>query len=147
MSLRFDHLGVVVAEIAKGRDHFRSVFNIEHWTEQFTDPFNLVHVQFGQSTDGICYELISPLGPDSPILRALKTGNPILNHIAYLTPDLDLSARYLRENGYMPAGDARPAIAYEGKRIQFFVSPLRFIVELIEAFEHRHNFHLQLPKS
>lgn len=140
MTLRFDHLGIVVPDMAAGRDHFRSLFGVKRWTREFADPVNQVHVQFGQDASGICYELISPLGPTSPILRALKTGNPILNHIAYLTGNLEASSEQLRQQGYIPAGDPRPAIAYGLKRIQFFMSPLRFIVELIEAAGHQHSF-------
>jgi hypothetical protein len=38
----------------------------EHWSEAFVDDVNGVIVQFGRDDSGICYELIEPLGPDSP---------------------------------------------------------------------------------
>ncbi len=140
MPTQFDHVGVVVADIAAGREHFQSLFGVEEWTEVFPDPVNGVYVQFGRDKSGTCYELVTPLGAESPIARALKAGNPILNHIAYLTDDLAASAADLRTQRCIPATEPRPAVAYNGKNIQFFVSPLRFIVELIEAFDHRHEF-------
>jgi methylmalonyl-CoA/ethylmalonyl-CoA epimerase len=138
--LRFDHLGVVVSDLAVGRSHFRSVFGVEVWTDEFVDPVNGVHVQFGLDGGGICYELIAPLGLESPVAGALRTGCRILNHVAYLTDHLEASAAELRANRYSPTGNPKPGIAYGGRRIQFFVSPLGFIVELIEAPEHKHRF-------
>jgi methylmalonyl-CoA/ethylmalonyl-CoA epimerase len=35
---------------------------------------------------------------------------------------------------------ARPAIAYGGRLIQFFVAPSRLMIELIEAPEHEHRY-------
>lgn len=142
MPLRFDHLGIVVADIDVGRDHFRKTFVVERWTQQFADPVNNVNVQFGVDAAGVCFELVSPLGPDSPVSRALKARGPILNHVAYLTDDLAASAEHLRGQGYMAAGQPKPAIAYNGRFIQFFMSPLGFIVELIEAADHRHDYTL-----
>jgi methylmalonyl-CoA/ethylmalonyl-CoA epimerase len=140
MGLLFDHLGIVVADISTGRAHLASIFGVELWTEEFSDLVNGVYVQFGKDAAGICYELIAPLGSDSPIQRALRARNPILNHIAYLTQNLDVSALVLQQRDYLPAGEPKPAIAYAGRRIQFFLSPLGFIVELIESYEHRHAF-------
>ena len=140
MALIFDHLGVAVQDIESGRKHLEAVFAVRRWTHTFADAVNGVYVQFGYGPGDMCYELVAPLGPESPILRALKMRNPILNHVAYLTESLSEGAAHLREAGYMTAGAAKPAIAYEGRLIQFFVSPLGFIVELIEAIEHRHEY-------
>jgi hypothetical protein len=38
----------------------------------------------------------------------------------------------------VPTGEPKPAIAYGGRRVQFFFTPLHMIVELIEALDHRH---------
>lgn len=147
MPLQFDHLGVVVSDIAAGREHFQSIFGVQSWTKTFADPVNRVSVQFGLDPGGLCYELISPLGPDSPVTRALKARNPILNHIAYLTPDLKEAEGELRKKRFLPTGPANPAVAYGGARIQFFMSPLSFVVELIKSFGHRHDFFPALPVS
>jgi hypothetical protein len=57
-----------------------------------------------------------------------------------LVPEFDLGADHLRLSGCVPTGDATPAVAYGGNGIQFFLFPLRFIIELIEAPAHKHNF-------
>jgi methylmalonyl-CoA/ethylmalonyl-CoA epimerase len=140
MPLRFDHIGIVVADIGIGSEHLQSIFGVSLWTQEFADPVNQVNVRFGKDAHGVCYELISPLGERSPIRRALETRDAILNHIAYLTDDLEVSAAELRGHGCIAIGEPKPAIAYGGKRIQFFRSPLRFVIELIDSFEHRHTF-------
>jgi methylmalonyl-CoA/ethylmalonyl-CoA epimerase len=138
--MKFDHIGLVVPKLARGRDHLSNLLQIGTWTVEFEDPINGVSVQFGADDSGVCYEIIAPLGEDSPVARALKFGDRILNHVAYLVPDLEIAVERLGKDRCYPTGPSNPAIAYGGRRIQFFVSPLRFIIELIEAVDHRHHF-------
>ena len=72
--------------------------------------------------------------------RRLGARARILNHVAYQVTDLAAAAAHLQKEGCARTGDPKPAIAYGGCRIQFFVTPMRFIVELIEAPDHRHEF-------
>jgi methylmalonyl-CoA/ethylmalonyl-CoA epimerase len=116
------------------------VLEIPRWTKEFIDPVNRVYAQFGVDASGICYELIAPLGDDSPIAKALNTGKNVLNHVAYLVPDLALARERLRAAGAVPTSEPNAAIAYNGSRIQFFITPMRFIIELIEAPTHEHQY-------
>lgn len=138
--LRFDHIGLVVGDMAEGRRSLEEMFGLDRWTEVFEDPGIGVYVQFGRTEEGPCYELIAPLGEASPVTTALKRGVNILNHVAYLTADLDGEARRLQERGSMMAGPAKPAVAYGGARVQFWITPQRFMVELIEAPGHEHAY-------
>lgn len=138
--MTFDHLGVVVKSIAKGRQSLESILAIKDWTVEFRDPINGVVIQFGRDPAGICYELLEPLDSDSPVYPALSAGKAILNHVAYLVTDLSAGSEHMRNTGAAPTSEPKPAIAYGGKRIQFFATPLRFVVELIEAPGHRHEY-------
>ena len=138
--LKFDHIGIALRSLAEGRTHLRALFGIVRWTAEFDDPLNRIRVQFGRDGSGIVYELIAPNGPEGPVGEALRTGSRILNHVAYLTPDLEQSAERLRRGGCMPFSDPTPAIAYDGRPIQFFISRYRFLIELIEAPDHQHRF-------
>ena len=138
--MKFDHIGVVVLSLEAGRDHLSSLFGITQWTQEFDDSVNMVRVQFGLDPSGICYEAIAPLGTVSPIAEALRTGNRILNHVAYLVPDLPAAALRLKNLRCVPTGSAKPAIAYGQRQIQFFISPLKIIIELIEAPDHLHSY-------
>ena len=139
--LFFDHLGLIVPDLAGGRDFLASALGVVRWTPAVDDERLQVRVQFGSSAAGsMVYELIAPFGERSPIANALRSGKHILNHVAYRTADLEKAGQRLRSQGCYPAGDAQPAMAYGGKRVQFFVSPLRFVIELVEKPEHQHAF-------
>ena len=130
---RFDHIGLVVGDLAAGRESLGSTLDVSHWTEIFEDAGIGVLVQFGRGETGPCYELIAPFGKTSPIAGSLRGGRNILNHVAYLVTDLNVEAARMLEQGCISTGAAQPAVAYGGRRIQFWMSPLRFLVELIEA--------------
>jgi methylmalonyl-CoA/ethylmalonyl-CoA epimerase len=139
-ALQFDHIGLVVSDMAEGREFLEAMFGLDRWTDIFEDPGIGVYVQFGRTEEGPCYELIAPFGDSSPVATALKRGINILNHVAYLTADLDRDAKRLEERGSMMAGPAKPAVAYGGARVQFWITPQRFMVELIEAAGHEHVY-------
>jgi methylmalonyl-CoA/ethylmalonyl-CoA epimerase len=138
--LKFDHIGLVAKTLARGRKTLEATVGIERWTSPIRDEVNGALIQFGLDASGVCYELLEPLGEDSPLKQALATRRAILNHVAYLVPDLPAAAERLREAGCAPAGEPKPAIAYGGRTIQFFVTPLWFVLELIEAPDHAHVF-------
>jgi methylmalonyl-CoA/ethylmalonyl-CoA epimerase len=138
--LRFDHLGLVVSRLDRGRKHLAAGLGICRWTEEVTDLVNGVRLQFGRDESGVCYELLEPLGETSPVYNALKTGKGILNHVAYRIADLDEWQQRMQQSGWARTSDPKPAVAYGGRRIQFFVSPVRLVIELIEAWDHEHIF-------
>lgn len=139
-ALQFDHLGLVVADLRVGREHLTKTLGINRWSEEFDDHGIGVRVQFGVGQSGPAIELIAPLGNKSPVTHALRTGQRILNHIAYLTEDIAGSAAAVCQEGCVATGPAHPAVAYGGRAVQFFVSPLRFMVELIEAPRHEYLY-------
>ncbi len=139
--MTFDHIGIVTPNLARGRDFLTKTLSVTRWTQEFHDAGIGVSVQFGKVEDGSgpWYELVTPLGEDSPVAAVVRSGKNILNHVAYLVANMDLAAAGLRENGCFPVGDAQPAVAYGGRQVQFFVSPLRFMIELIESPCHEHQ--------
>lgn len=141
--MKFDHIGILADTLPQGRTTLAACFDICGWTAEFRDEVNGVFVQFGRDSSGICYEIVAPLNEHSPIMGAITARHNILNHVAYLVDDLSTEAKRLRQAKVYPVGPPRPAIAYGEKHIQFFVTPLRSILELIEAPDHRHSFHFQ----
>ncbi len=138
--MKFDHIGIVVRDPAAGQAMLSAAFGITRWTRLFEDPINDVFVQFGLDPSGICYETVAPLSAESPVRRALADGVNIVNHTAYLVEDLAAHAKRLRSAGFVPVAAPKPAIAYGGKPIQFFMSRTRLLFELIEAPGHRHDY-------
>ena len=138
--MKFDHIGITTTDLANGRKLLGEAIGVREWTSAYCDEINDVWVQFGRCSSGICYELVAPLTPRSPISPVLSKKINVLNHIAYLVDDLAGSAAHLVASGLVPVGPARPAIAYGGCPIQFFVSQSRLLIELVEAMGHSHSY-------
>ena len=145
-SMRFDHLGIVVPNLQIGRDHFFKIYGINNWTDEFFDELNGVYVQFGQSKDKFCYELIAPIDNKSPVYNVLSEKKNILNHIAYIVDAIDVCFKELLSNEFVPLGEPKKAVAYSLQRLQFFYSKeFGYILELIEAPNFYHNYNPQTP--
>ena len=140
LNLTFDHIGLVVADIEGACRQMAKTLGLSHFTDRFDDKALGVSVCFGRDASGTVYEFISPLGEKSPVARALETKTNLLNQVAYVTPSLAESAAALRAAGNFPLGSSHPARAFGGAPVQFFLSPLGFVIELIEASGHRHDF-------
>ena len=136
----FDHLGVVVPNLAAGRVLLRQSLGIACWTPEFQEHLQDVYVQFGKCSSGMCYEIIAPRSPASPVSRVLKARVNTLNHVAYLVDNLAREASRLKETGFMPVSAAKPGVVFGNRMIQFFISPARLMIELIEAPDHHHDF-------
>lgn len=130
--MKFDHIGIFVHEIAAGDAALSASIPIARRSEIFTDPVIKVKVQFLFDESGICYELVAPFGEGNPVDGVLKTRRNVLNHVAYRTADLDAVLAAQREKGAFPLNAPTPAVAFGGKRVVFLMTPLNFIIELIE---------------
>lgn len=139
--MKFDHVGLVVKDLAKARVSLASTLGIQEWTDEVDDYVNGVRIQFGRDGSGLQYELLEPLGAESPVAEALAMRRAILNHVAYVVEDLAAGVERLVSAGCVAMTVPKPAIAYGGRLIQFFVTPQLFIMELIEAPGHKHAFH------
>jgi hypothetical protein len=135
----FDHVGVVVPSLVKGRAAFAAIHGIAAWTQAVTDPVNGVHVLFGRDPAGMVYELLEPIDASSPVHAALGLRKN-LNHVAYRIADLATGAAAMRAVGCAPVGEPTRAVAFDNGLIQFFVTPLYTVIELIEAPWHVHSF-------
>jgi methylmalonyl-CoA/ethylmalonyl-CoA epimerase len=138
--LTFDHVGIVARDADDGTLALARLIGATMATRRFDDATLTVSVRFLRDTSGVIFELIAPFGSASIVDGALRKGANIINQIAYRTPDLRSAAKELIEQGCMPLGDPKPAQAFAGAPVQFFLSRLGFIIELIGASGHRHEF-------
>jgi len=76
--MKFDHLGVVVPSLDEGRAHLTAALQISDWSREFADPLNGVFVQFGRGPAAMCYELVAPLGSNSPVALALRNARRLI---------------------------------------------------------------------
>ena len=128
----FDHIGLFVADMEVGRETLSRLLPLLSYSEVIEDPLLKVRVQFCTDTSGIRYELVAPFGEGNPVSGVLERDTNILNHVAYRVTDLKAEALRLRKAGSIPLGPARPAVAFGGRPVMFLLTPMRFIVELIE---------------
>lgn len=133
--MKFHHIGLFVADLDAGRRHLQGLLPIAATSAVIEDAGLKVRVQFCTDQSGVRYELVAPFGESNPVDGALASGKGILNHVAYTVADLDAALTAVRAQGCIPLGRPQPAVAFGGQRVMFFMSPLRFIIELIEG-EH-----------
>ena len=130
--MQFDHIGLVVPDLASGVAYCRDVLGLSRFSTAVEDPLQRVWVQFVHDEHGLCYELVAPAGEDSPVTQVIKTRRNVINHLTYRVHSLQEGATRLREQRHLPLGPSQPAVAFGGAHVQFFLSPLGHIVELIE---------------
>jgi methylmalonyl-CoA/ethylmalonyl-CoA epimerase len=145
LDLVFDHVGLIVDSLGDSARLFATLFPIAAWTKRFNDEGLGVSVCFGRDTSGLVWELIAPYGAESPVARAVRTKRYRLNQVAYRTGDLPRARDRLKSHGAVVLGEAKPALAFNGARVQFLHVPQGFIVELIEGVAFCHDFDCGTP--
>jgi methylmalonyl-CoA/ethylmalonyl-CoA epimerase len=128
----FHHIGIFTADLKAGENILNDFLTIKFKSEEIVDEAIGVRILFITCSEGILYELVAPHGKNSPVHGVLKRGVNQLNHVAYMSDDFDREIIKLRRLSYMPLGRASPAVAFEGARVIFFITPLGFVLELIE---------------
>lgn len=126
--MQFDHIGLMVPNLACRAAYCRDMLGLSRFSMAVEEP----QQQFVYDEHGLCYELVAPAGEESPVVLLLKTRCNVINYMACRVPCLAESAARLRDQRHLPLGPSQPAIAFDGSHVQFFLSPLGHIVELIE---------------
>jgi methylmalonyl-CoA/ethylmalonyl-CoA epimerase len=138
--MAFDHVGIVVGDLREGGRKLQSLLPIARWTDAFHDDTLGVSVSFGQDHSGMVYEIIAPLGENSPVARVAASRHDRLNQIAYRTSDFAADLRALKKAGAYQVSEPKPAKAFGGANVVFLMPQLGFLIELIEDFGWRHDF-------
>lgn len=140
MELSFDHVGLVVPELNLGKSQIKKILPIMHWTKTFDDPGLGVSVQFGRDKSGFVFELIAPLGEKSPVANILKKRDGTLNQLAYRVDNLESAASHFRQSRAIPISRPQSAVAFNGAKVQFFMTDFNVVIELIENAAFTHDF-------
>ena len=111
--MKFDHIGIFVKSLEIGREHLNQIYYINKWSK-------------------ICYELVATKGKNNPVDRVLNDGKNILNHLAYKVENIEKEIERLKNKRCILISGPNPATAFKNKKIAFFYTPLRFIIEIIE---------------
>lgn len=118
--VRFHHVGAVVPRI---EDQGLGLAPVE-------DPIQRVRVAFIDLAD-TRFELVEPIGPDSPVRHSLEKGGKLL-HVCFEVPALESALEAGARHGFRALGPAQPATAFGGRRIAWCYSATFGLVELLE---------------
>ena len=113
---RIDHVGVAVADLEAALALYQNVLSMplvhrERVTEQGVEAV-LLDVGDGH------VELLSPLGPDTPVGKFLDRNGPGLHHLAYAVGDIELTLSRLGDGG-IELIDSEPRTGIRGSRVAF----------------------------
>ena len=129
-----DHVGIAVDDIDAAIALYRDVLGMplvhrETVTEQGVDAA-LLDVGDGH------VELLSPLGPDTPVGKFLARKGPGLHHVAYRVPDVEQALDALRASGVRLI-DEHARIGIRSSRVAFVhpASTAGVLTEIVQPAE------------
>jgi methylmalonyl-CoA/ethylmalonyl-CoA epimerase len=127
------HVGIVVKDMAETAQHFVRRYGYDIHTEIIHDPVQTAFVQFLRLANCPVYvELVAPDSEKSKLSNSLKKGGG-LNHLCYLTTDIDLACDRLRDREMVVLQEPVAAIAFPGRRIAWLMASDSVPVELLEV--------------
>ncbi len=131
--MRIHHVGAVVRSIDEALPHYVQTLRLEQQTPIIEDPVQKARlVMLADPRGGPGYELIEPLGADSPLAPQARRGsNPA--HTAFEVEDLELELERLRSLGALTVQAPVPALLFGGARVAFVFLRTRDLIELVEA--------------
>jgi methylmalonyl-CoA epimerase len=129
--LNIDHVAVAVADLDAAVARHVRLFGAEVASREVVTSQGVEEVMI--RIGGSSLQLLSPLGPDTPVGRFLARRGEGLHHIAYAVPDIDAALAHLLSEGAEMI-DPEPRIGGGGRRIAF-VHPRSFGGTLIELVE------------
>ena len=131
---RFHHVGYVVASIAEAAPQFQESLGLEWNGEIIHDPLQIVRVSFLPSIlpDQTTIELVEPAGPRSPVNKFLEAGGG-LHHVCYEVNDLAAQIEASKTAGDTMVRPPMPAKAFGGRKIAWFVTPYKLLIEYLQA--------------
>jgi len=131
-NLDFNHIGIFVKNIKKSEKFLSPFIYKVKSSKSILDKKLGIKAKLFFDKKKICYELVEPYGNNSPVSGFLKRGINILNHVAYKTKNFEETLTELRKNGFMQITKINYSKLFKS-RIVFFISPLNYIVEIIET--------------
>jgi len=131
--LRLHHVGFVVSDIDKAVRGFVNSLGVKWDGTIYEDPKQKVKVTFLATGLGCAQiELVEPAGNDSPVTKFLARGGG-QHHLCYEVDDIENALAVFKTRKAAIVQRPCPAIAFHGRRIAWFVTPERLVVELLEA--------------
>lgn len=129
----FHHVGIAVRDLSAAIPIYKTLFGYDLTSGPFDDPIQNVSVCFlGRGEGDTVLELVSPLGPNSPIDRILKKGGGPY-HLCYQVADIHAAIADLVGKGSILLSGPVPAVAFEMREIAWLMTEVDLLVELLQA--------------
>lgn len=130
---KMHHVGVAVKDIRSAVEMQQKLFGHSILSGPFEDPIQRVTVCFvGSGLEGeVALELITPCGKESPVNRVLARENTAY-HVCYEVEDVNRTLDEVRAKGCLVVSEAVPAAAFGGRRIAWFYTPDKQLIEVLE---------------
>jgi methylmalonyl-CoA/ethylmalonyl-CoA epimerase len=131
--IRLHHVGFVVSDIVSSAHGFLHSLGMTWDGEIFHDPKQKVKVSF-LATGPSCaqIELVEPVGDDSPVAKFLARGGG-QHHLCYEVADIEKALAVFKSRKASIAQRPCPAVAFGGRRIAWFITKEKLVVELLET--------------
>ena len=113
---RIDHIGVAVERLEDALELYESTFAMKLVHREVVEEQGVEAVLLDVGENHV--ELLSPLGPDTPVGKFLSSRGPGLHHVAYQVPDLETVLAGLRHAGVRLI-DQEPRTGIRGSRVAF----------------------------
>lgn len=130
--MHFHHIGIVTVSIADSKKFYCDVLDFKIESNLITDFGIDVKVQFLRDQNDTLFELVEPLSHKSPVANFAKGSKNKLHHLAYKVKDFDKRFIEFRNQGMIPTTKPLPSVAFDGRRVVFFLTQPHFLLELIE---------------
>jgi len=131
--LRLHHVGYVVPSIERSIERFTASVDGRWDGRVFEDPAQRVRVTFIEQMDGAgaLIELVEPLGEDSRVKTFLARGGG-LHHLCYEVDSLEEQLKRSASKGGVIVQKPVPAVAFGGRRIAWFFTREKLLLEFLE---------------
>lgn len=131
MKMKVHHVGYLVKKIEKAAVAFEAL-GYTRISRLTADEDRGIDILFLEK-DGYVIELVSPNRTDSIVSGLIKTYKNSPYHICYASDRFEEDLAGLEAGGYIRMGEPARAVAIEGKRVVFLMSPVLGMIEVIEG--------------
>ncbi len=116
MFKRIDHIGVAVEDLDSAIKLYERSFEMELVHRETVESQGVEAVLLDVGEGHI--ELLSPLGPDTPVGKFLAKKGPGIHHVAYSVEDIDKALEQAKAIG-LKLIDESPRTGIRGSRVAF----------------------------
>jgi methylmalonyl-CoA/ethylmalonyl-CoA epimerase len=140
--LTLHHVGFVVPDITAAMAGFANSLAAAWDGRIYDDPQQKVKVAFLVTHPAQAQiELVEPAADESPVLRFLREKGGGLHHVCYEVEDLETNMAAMRSRGSVIAKRPKPAVAFNGRRIAWMLTPEKLLIELLERSNPKESCH------